>query len=565
VKPFLALAGALALLVSCSYKEEAVFPFVSEAGAQIFGLSKDAAKGVLSLSGNSRLEYVFDIPVKVPEDASLEIDFSFSPPQSEGNAQGQIVLSLGENSWELPRDFSFIGYANTGYAESSRKLRYAIPVSPANLEKFSIAFVPPEKAKSKDAPRLRVHAMALTGRWFGYSAEDANAPVAASPFVYIKDNSFYIDPPPAFRIKGKTVLNIDGFGILPEGLAIEGGNEDEGHFRIEASSPGDSFTVPDVFIGSGSFPLMIDSITAKANTKSVKLLPAAQKPFPEPVPADPGLILAWPREAFRDSRLEVFRWEGFPQVLIFDMADYAVQDRFLKRLAFFVEKAGFRGRLAGDEEIAKLHGWNAHDYRAPALADFFEAARKSDFPLLKEEKELESILLNAGILRRNSNGAIEAGEGAIVSISRQSEGYLRTLFMVHESFHGLYFIDRDFRDYSRRRWEAFPDTPKRFILSYFGYQAYDTRDTDLVINEFMAHILQQPVSQAAKYFGETLAGRIDESEWRRSVLPPKDEATGTWPELAAAFTSEAQAFSSYANRRFGLAAGRVRKVSIRFN
>jgi hypothetical protein len=263
--------------------------------------------------------------------------------------------------------------------------------------------------------------------------------------------------------------------------------------------------------------------------------------------------------------LEIFRWEGFPRVLIFDMADYAVQNRFLKRLAFFVEKAGFRGRLAGDEEIAPLHGWNAHDYRASSLADFFEAARKSNFPLLKEEKELESILLNTGILLKNSNGTIEAGEGAIVSISRESEGYLRTLFMVHEGFHGLYFIDSDFRDYSRRRWEALPQVPKRFILSYFEYQAYDSKDTDLIINEFMAHILQQPVSQAAGYFGETLAGRIDESAWRRSVLPPKDEAAGTWPELARAFTAEAQAFSSYVNRRFGLSAGRVRKVSMRFD
>jgi hypothetical protein len=402
--------------------------------------------------------------------------------------------------------------------------------------------------------------MALTGRWFGYSGDDSYALMAATPFTYVKDNSLFIDPVQAFRIKGKTELRIDA-GNLPGGLTVEGGSEGRGHFRTEASNAGDSFIVPGVFIVPGSFPLVVNSITA--NSKSVKLLPAGQRPFPGPITADPGLILAWPREAFRDPRLEVFRWEGFPQVLVFDMSDYAMQDRFLKRLAFFVEKAGFRGRLAGDEEIASLHGWNAHDYRASSLAAFFEAARQKSFPLLKEEKELESILLNEGILRKGSGGTIEEGEGAIVSISRESETYLRTMFMVHEGFHGLYFIDSDFRDYSRRRWESLPQVPKRFILSYFGYQAYDTRDTDLVINEFMAHLLQQPVSQAAKYFGETLAGRIDESDWRRSVLPPKDEATGTWPELAKAFTAEAQAFSSYVNRRFGLAAGRVRKVSMR--
>ncbi|AEF80146.1 hypothetical protein [Leadbettera azotonutricia] len=560
MKPFLALAGAFVLLASCSYKEAAVFPFASDGDVAIYGLSKNAAQGFLALSGDGKLEYVFDGPLKIPDDASIEIDYSFSPSQSDDATPGQIVLSLGENSWELPWSFSFLGFA-----ESPDELRYVIPVPPLSLDRLSIAFIPAEKSENKNAPRLRIHAMALARRWFGYSREDALAPVAASPFVYMKNASLYIDPPQAFRIKGKAELLIDGPGEFPGGLKIEGGNEGPGYFRMEASNPAVKFTVPDVFIGSGSFPLMIDSITAGSDIKSVKLLPAPQRPFPEPIPADPGLILAWPKEAFRDPRLEVFRWEGFPQVLIFDMADYDVQDRFLKRLAFFVEKAGFRGRLAKDEEIANLHGWNAHDYRASALAGFFEAARKTDFPLLKEEKELESILLAAGILRKSSNGAIEEGEGAIVSVSQESKGYLRTLFMVHESFHGLYFIDSDFRNYSRQRWEALPQVPKRFILSYFGYQAYDTRDTDLVINEFMAHILQQPVSQAAKYFGESLAGRINESEWRRSVLPAKDEASGTWPELAEAFTQEAQAFSSYVNRRFGLAAGRVRKVSIRFD
>jgi len=287
----------------------------------------------------------------------------------------------------------------------------------------------------------------------------------------------------------------------------------------------------------------------------------------EPIPADPWAVLSSRVESWRDRRYEVFRWDSFPGILIFDTASYDVQDRLFKRLAFFVEKEGFRGRLAADAEIADLHGWNAHDYRAEDLAAFFEAARKSRFPLLGEERELESILLGAGILQKNSASAILPGRGAIISISRESDKTdrgLRPRFMAHEGFHGLYFIDEDFRNFSRRRWEAFPAPAKKFLLSFFDFQAYDTKDTALVINEFMAHVLQLPVSQAAWYFGDFQPSRmITASPWRRSTLPEKEEVRDGrpfWPDLAEAFTAEAEAFSRYVNQRWGLAAGRVWRV-----
>jgi hypothetical protein len=287
-------------------------------------------------------------------------------------------------------------------------------------------------------------------------------------------------------------------------------------------------------------------------------------PALDPIRSDPASILSYPIETWRDRRYEVFRWYVFPEILIFDTASYAVQDRLFKRLAFFVEKAGFRGRLAPDAEIANLHGWNAHDYRAEDLAAFYEAARKSNFPLVSEERELESILLGAGILRRNSVSEIIPGNGAIISVSRESDKTdrgLRPRFMAHEGFHGIYFIDEDFRNFSRQRWEIFPAPAKKFLLSFFEFQAYDTKDPNLVVNEFMAHVLQQPVSQIAWYFGEYQPNRmIDVSPRRRSSLP-EEEVTADgrryWPGIARDFTAEAEAFSRYVNQRWGLSAGRV--------
>ncbi|MDR0568497.1 MAG: hypothetical protein LBG87_04760 [Spirochaetaceae bacterium] len=278
-----------------------------------------------------------------------------------------------------------------------------------------------------------------------------------------------------------------------------------------------------------------------------------------PVPASPKTALSYPQQNWRDKRYEVFQWDDFPSILIFDTVNYEIQDRIFKRLAFFVEKAGFRGKLARNEEIAEAHGWNAHDYRAEDLAAFFEKARQTQFTLNWEEGELADILVRSGIISQNEAGAFQAGTGALVSISRESPDYLRHRFMVHEGFHGIFFIDEEFRNFSRRRYENFPLPIKRFILSFFDYQHYDVKDQYLVVNEFMAHILQQSVSQAGEYFGKTLASRIDASSWRRTVLPPKDADTDSWPDIAKAFQAEAAAFSDYVNRRWGFTAGRVWK------
>ena len=194
----------------------------------------------------------------------------------------------------------------------------------------------------------------------------------------------------------------------------------------------------------------------------------------EPVTSNPREVLAYPIERWRDSRYEVFRWDDFPEILIFDTATYAVQERLFKRLAFFVEKAGFQGRLMTDAQLAGLHGWNAHDYSADSLASFFEAVRRTNFSITREERELLNILLDAGILRRNSFSEIVSARGAVISLSRESDRVNRTLrprFMAHEAFHGIFFVDDDFRNFCRQRWDNFPDFAKNVLLAYFEIQA----------------------------------------------------------------------------------------------
>jgi len=280
-----------------------------------------------------------------------------------------------------------------------------------------------------------------------------------------------------------------------------------------------------------------------------------------PIPADPLDILNYPVERWRDRRFELFSWDRFPEILIFDIAAFEIQDRLFKRLAFFVEKTGFRGLLAHDHEIAHLHGWNAHDYNAPDLAVFFETARRTNFPLLPEERELQSILLANGIIGRNAASQIVPGRGAVLSISRQSSTDLRRRFMVHEGFHGLYFLDEDFRNFTRLRWDIFPQEGINLLLLFFDIQAYDISEPELLLKEFKAHVLQLPVTEASWYFGQHLPNRLLEvNPLNRRYLPVREEIRGGrpfFPDLARIFTEEAGVFSRYVNDRWGLAAGRV--------
>jgi hypothetical protein len=405
---------------------------------------------------------------------------------------------------------------------------------------------------------FHIVSLELKSRWYGYYREQQGAVehIYTSPFVYrVTDDAettYALDIPADhladsrhYEAWAQPIPAHDG------GAAVRAGG-----LRFQTFSSEKTINIPPCLIK----PLSGTMLLSRVNYFQISCrgLPL----FPEPIAADPGLVIKWPQENWREPQYEIFRWDSFPSILIFDTASYDVQDKLFKRLAFFVEKAGFRGRLAQDAEIAALHGWNAHDYRADDLARFFEMARIQNFPLLEQERALQKILLSAGILRCDSNGAISGGEGGLVSISRESRDYQRSLFMAHEGFHGLFFIDKDFRAFCQNRWVSLPGHAKVFIRSFFDFQRYDIHDETLMINEFMAHVLQQPSFGAAKYFGETLPRRLESSPWRVSALGEKDEATDSWPQLAKAFTQEAETFSAYVNRRWGLSAGRTWTLTV---
>jgi hypothetical protein len=535
------------VLLSCGQKAQPVLFPVRGTDKVLLGIGREAAGGLADFAKQKKLEYRFESPPVIFPPASMEIEYSFN---GDGKT-ARPVLETEDNSWVLP-----------SYGQGAIS-HYAVPVR--QIGNFSITL----DQKTANGLSMKIHSIEFKERWFGFfslrgggapddSAPDGAARFFTTPFVTMRSS----DSVPVWEIDAPA-----GFGVPPGFYSVLSaemlpGKEaafDTENIHLELLPALTRLSVPAGLVSPAERPLSLKGERIDSLRQSYARLPS----FPVPIPADPGLVLSWPAESWRDRRYEVFRWEQFPSLLIIDFADYAVQDRMLKRLAFFTEKKGFRGRLAPDSEIAGLHAWNAHDYSAEGLARFFQAAREAQFPLLAEERELERILLNEGVIHRSGGGVtITAGEGGVVSISRESNASLRALFMAHEGYHGIFFIDADFRDFTRKRWRQLPAQARRFIVSYFGYQQYDTADENLLVNEFMAHILQQPVSLAGYYFGVTLPSRL-ESSWRKQDLPPRDEATGSWPVLTDAFTREAHAFSEYAANRWGLAAGRVSLVKER--
>ncbi|MDR0785713.1 MAG: hypothetical protein LBE74_07520 [Treponema sp.] len=565
----LAIIPILLLFVSCSGTKIASFPFEYEGeGAVLFGNSKTAASGQISLIKEANFVYTFETSPHIPTDSSFEIDYTVQgggavvltiEGDADPSAKGQKAAY--SRQWRLPLDASLI----TDDAPPNL-IRYAVPLTVSKIAKISLDVSKPDKDRKKDGSTLGVKAFRIRKRWFGFEWKDGV--FSATPFVEKADatgvtqESWVIDPPIDYRIDGAVELWASAFPKEASGddrIVVEPGT-----VSYEWTSPHDlknALFLPPGALPYNPYPLRV---AVSPQMGRIRLSASPVRSFPAtPVPADPGIVLSYKKGDWRDPRYEVFQWEGFPSILIFDTADYAVQDKLFKRLAFFVEKAGYRGRLSTDRELAGQHGWNAHDYRAEDLAAFFELAETTSFPLSAEEEELKTILLENGILKRKSNQKIDAGAGAVVSLSRESSDYLRRQFMAHEGFHGVFFISEEFRDFSKDRYNRLSLAARNFILSFFDYQHYDISDSYLVINEFQAHVLQQSASQAGWYFGGNLAARLEASPWRRAILPKKDEASATWPEIASAFQTEANAFSAYVNKRWGLDAGRVWRVTVK--
>ncbi|MDR3020364.1 MAG: hypothetical protein LBU66_05620, partial [Treponema sp.] len=374
------------LFFSCGSEKPAHFT-VSGTEAGLFAKTRAAQEGLLDFSGSKKLEYRFYESFTIPSNSSFVIEYSFSVlPSQPVQDNFSLVLNMGDSSWELPMD--------------SNGIQYLIPVDNSFSGSFNVSLEaknkPVIKIPKKDAPVLEISFIGFTERKFGFNTSSEK--VMLTPFVNIIDNAqssetvYVIDVPESLREKKFAEINAVFTGGQASPEATPAAALEISGRKIESFPGAGRIYIPPALY-SGNKAVFSWKPASGSKIESFELKFEDPPVFPNPIKADPVFIITWQRANWRNTEYELFRWDRFPSILFFDYADYAAQDRMLKRLAFYVEKAGFRGRLAADSEIAHLHGWNAHNYRAEDLARFFQAARDADFPLHSEEHELERILL----------------------------------------------------------------------------------------------------------------------------------------------------------------------------
>jgi hypothetical protein len=266
---------------------------------------------------------------------------------------------------------------------------------------------------------------------------------------------------------------------------------------------------------------------------------------PDGLTASLSQVLANKANQFRQNDFEVYRWASDPSVIILDFRTLAIQDLYVKRLVFFLEKAGYRGQILSDAQMQGQHGWNANDFSPESLARFYNAARKAAFALNPSEEYFLQCLLAWGLLTQDEQD-FSAGTGAIVSIAQDMAAYTRRTLLQHEMTHGIYFTSKEFRDFVAVQWKALPAEPKSFLIRFFQFKRYDTSDAALMVNEFQAYLLQQPLGALDDYVTKSMPGQF-------VLVYPKDtefaaRAQANAPVLHAA----AKTLSDWLKQKLGI-------------
>ena len=290
---------------------------------------------------------------------------------------------------------------------------------------------------------------------------------------------------------------------------------------------------------------------------SNELAPADQNyEILQPIRTDPGLILNYKTSQWRTADYEIYEWDRFPQILFFDTRNYDVQDRLFRRLAFFVEKQGYKGRLLTNQELGSMHGYNAHDYSAQSMANFFNKATELNFQLNEEEVLLKRILIHNGLLE-DDGLYVKANEGGLVSISRETPDWSRVNLLAHEGWHTIFFRDPEFRNFVSAVYYTFDPDSRDFLIDYFKSQpglGYDVNDEYLMHNEFMAYIMQQRLSEVANYFVHLAnRGTVINFTPQLAAYIRKTEGRG--------FEDAANALNDFVFDKYGIVCGNIALVS----
>lgn len=281
--------------------------------------------------------------------------------------------------------------------------------------------------------------------------------------------------------------------------------------------PPDSYFLEYITSKTGR-PLDLSIFNIKnSNSLSICVLPSAG--FDTLVPASLSSLLAAGPDVWQSNKAGLFYWIQNPQVRIFKTDSYQTQREFFIRPGFYYCVDEAKGRVFDIDWYKNKHSYNAHDYKASDLADFYMQAVEEDRSLTAMEQRLYDILNEAGILQRQYEGVISAGtQTAVLSFSAESPPTLAKRLLAHELFHGIFYASKEYREgcfelYNSRSseekfyWKTFLGA-KGFLDGRRGYYGYAVDDPYVLVNEMQAHLMQLSSDIITTYFIDIYARRL---------------------------------------------------------
>lgn len=464
-----------------------------------------------TFSENKNASLVVRLSAKIPSDLSDELPCYIGfIDKTDFSSKGELQFT-SENHPLVSVDFNSISDVRESLMKNSSSITFdvslALPMDKKNnllnqKEGIFIQSSIPVRVKSvKVSPAVTGFDRSGPVPFYGFSSNGGTLDFGATSFDFTGSSNIF---PMSFT--KTTVLPDVTIKMKPNGdtFSFSFGGERIRIKRLEETTVS-GMALKNVFSNVELMENREDVTALLMKAGSSSLLNKDPKYSISPVLTDPGLITGWPQNNWRCMDYELFQWDRFPNILFFDTKNYAVQSAFFARIAFFIEKEGYKGKLLTNEELFGKHDYNAHDYSSESFAKFFNKAYITNFRLNPEEELLLEILIRNGMLERVDDPIkpyVSKG-GAVLSISREIPSYNRVSLLAHEGWHTLFFTDEDFRNYVSAVYNVMDPFTRAFLIDYFKSQSslgYDINDEVLMQNEFMAYILQNTENHAGEYF-----------------------------------------------------------------
>ncbi|WP_235048134.1 hypothetical protein [Borrelia persica] len=241
----------------------------------------------------------------------------------------------------------------------------------------------------------------------------------------------------------------------------------------------------------------------------------------KPINADIKFIFNYKKENYRRDSFEFFNLIANPNIYVIKFKTLHDQSLMLKRMAFFVEKKEFKGKLLSNEELENKVGWGGHDYKLKDIITFFNEAEKLDFKLNKEEIILKNLIMTNKLahIENNTIKIKNKSKNTAFATYSEDETMPKTAQMrifMHELLHMHFFTDNNFNKAIVNFWHKhISPNDKKLWIYFLDNSNYDVTLNDLVINEFYAYTTALPKEKIAdylintKYFPKTLTKKYE--------------------------------------------------------